>query len=261
MTRSERLSSAHVASGSAQKGPDGSGSDQKGVGWHHAKSGTIRHAPLDRYIPHLRPIAFNAGSQLTRIASIVSRTSASIASDTKTGCAFTLRYTTAADEPVMSASANARSHVSSNPALSTTMLTSRRCPPGCARNADTAFVSSARRYASPDESASDNAFAARSPSDADPPSFPPSSGQMLRSMRLPHSDTIRNSRSVSAMDAPLSLFEADAILAANAFAFLASDAAAPIPASSPARLSCANGSWPCSGDAGSKYPIAARILR
>ena len=161
----------------------------------------------------------------------------------------------------MSASANARSHVSSNPALSTTMLTSRvSFPPGCARNADTAFVSSARRYASPDESASDNAFAARSPPDAPPPSFPPSSGQMLRSMRLPHSDTIRNSRSVSAME-PLSLFEADAILAANAFAFLASDAAAPMPASRPARLSVANGSWPWSGDAGSKYPIAARILR
>mmetsp|Transcript_8913 Transcript_8913/g.36051 ORF Transcript_8913/g.36051 Transcript_8913/m.36051 type:complete len:206 (-) Transcript_8913:614-1231(-) len=189
-----------------------SGNDQKGCGWHHAKSGTSTHAPEDRCWRQRAPMAATSASADDAIASMVSIASFTVASETKVGCALTRSVTLLAHPPAINASASARSHVSSNPALSTTMLTflfffvpPAVCrlsagPSAPRRRRAAACESSERRYFSPDESASAKAFAARSPF-VPPPSFPPSSGQMLRSMRLPHSATMRNRRTSSAVAA------------------------------------------------------------
>mmetsp|Transcript_897 Transcript_897/g.3547 ORF Transcript_897/g.3547 Transcript_897/m.3547 type:complete len:205 (+) Transcript_897:666-1280(+) len=203
----------------------------------------MTQAPDSTWPRHRFPVAAVAASGEARIASIVSRTSLDIASLTNTGCALTCRVTTARgafrsfrsfcrSRAITMASANARSHTSSNPALSTTIPILSRPGSRIARAA--AAESSQSKHSSPARSASSKACAARV-EDAASPDAPlavaPAAGQMLKSMRFPQSETRTNRRIVaSAASSSPSPF-------ANALSFGASAFVASAHAASPASLS------------------------
>ena len=222
-------------------------------------------APDSTWPRHRLPVAAVAASGEARSDSIVSCTSLDIASLTNTGCALTCKVTTARcalesrpfilSRAITMASANARSHTSSNPALSTTNPILSRPVSRIARAA--AAESSQSKHSSPARSASSNACAARV-EDAASPDAPlavaPAAGQMLKSMRFPQSETRTNRRIVaSAAASSPSPF-------ANALSFGASAFVASAHAASPASLSLWNGSFPAPGPS-PKYPIASKTRR
>mmetsp|Transcript_9754 Transcript_9754/g.31982 ORF Transcript_9754/g.31982 Transcript_9754/m.31982 type:complete len:230 (+) Transcript_9754:2150-2839(+) len=222
--------------------------------WAQYGSGRMHHWPVERREAHRRPISRTpapllSASPASSIATIVARTSLSIASDTNVGCALTQSSTREATPSAISASARARSVTSSKPALSTMRLTTFPASPFWQRSLSTTVaLSSASRHASPARRASEKASAARSP--LSPASLDEAAGQIERSKRLPQSAAKRKRRSCAVQASS----ESSPAAAARQQRFRrgASVATGAAHAARPAAFCAANGSTPNPGEPISK---------